>query len=279
MTPPASPLISASELRTVLDQPHVKVFDVRGTWSSPARALPDDYAAGHIPGAVFVDWTRTFLEPDVPVGLAAVSNAQEAAQSFRVMGISPGDLVVLYDDYHHMLAGRIWWALRHWGFDDVAVLDGGWSHWVTQGYPVSTEIATPQDGLYTPRSQPDLRVGLQEFIACKDDACVLDARGAESYAGKPDDLRTGHIPDALNLPFRAVLDAETGLFLEDVDLIHAFDAAAPEWRKKPVISSCGAGYAGTVLMLALETLGVPSTLYDGSIGEWKLDPGRQVVQS
>ena len=84
-------------------------FDVRGTWSTPARALPEEYDTAHIPGAVFLDWTQHFLEPGVAVGLASVSERTGAEAAFRDLGINEGDMVVLYDDYSHMFAGRLWW--------------------------------------------------------------------------------------------------------------------------------------------------------------------------
>ena len=208
----ASPLISADQLEGLLGEPSLKVFDVRGTWRTPARALFEDYEAGHIPGASFLDWTKHFIERDVPIGLASVADETGAALAFKALGIDEGDLVVLYDDYHHMQAGRIWWAMRLWGFADVRVLNGGWGYWSARNKPVSKVSPQIVPGTFQPRRQEGLRVGLDAFLRTKNQHCVIDARGAESFAGKTDDPRTGHIPDSLNLPFRAVLDEETGLF-------------------------------------------------------------------
>ena len=118
-----SPLISADQLEDLLGEPKVKIFDIRGTWKSPARALPQDYAAGHIPGAVFLDWTAHFIDTKEEIGLASVADSDQAADSFRALGINKDDVVILYDDYHHMLAGRIWWAMHYWGFATVRVLE------------------------------------------------------------------------------------------------------------------------------------------------------------
>lgn len=273
-----SPLISAQELLDLLGQPQVKVFDVRGTWSTPARSLPDDYAAGHIPGAVFLDWTRTFLEAGVELGLADIADIDGARKSFKALGINEGDLVFLYDDYHHMQAGRVWWAMRHWGFDNVRVLDGGWKHWTAKSFLQSTDIAFASDGSFEPAANTHLRVDTEDFLKVKESSCLLDARGSASYAGYEDDPRSGHIPGALSIPFGSVLNQDTGCFLSDEDLRRVFQDAAPGWNERNVISSCGSGYAGTVLMLALEKLGVPSTLYDGSISAWKQDPNRPLTQ-
>ena len=274
-----SPLISAVQLEGLLGEPSVKVFDVRGTWSTPARALPEEYEAGHIPGAHFVDWTKHFIEQGVAIGLAAVAARNGAEQAFKALGINEGDLVVLYDDYHHMQAGRIWWAMRLWGFADVRVLNGGWGYWSARGRPVSKVSRPIVPGTFQPRKQEGLLVGLDAFLSTKDQHCVIDARAAANYAGKADDPRTGHIPHSLNVPFRNVLDAETGLFLAPDALSRVFDEMAPQWRETPIIASCGSGYAATVILLALSELERAASLFDGSFSIWKQDPDRPVEQS
>ncbi len=274
-----SPLISAGQLEQLLGEPSVKVFDVRGTWSPPPRPLPEDYEAGHIPGAFFLDWTRHFLQQDVALGLASVADETGARQAFTDLGINDGDLVVLYDDFQHMLAGRVWWAMRHWGFDNVRVLNGGWSYWSTQNKPVSTEVSEIVPGTFEPKRQDGLRVSIDAMVSNKDQYCVIDARGAEDYAGQADDPRTGHIPGSLNVPYHAVLDAETGLFLDRETISGVLDQGAPRWREMPVSTTCGAGYAAAVTLMALSELGQGASLFDGSFVVWEQDPDRPVEQS
>ncbi len=274
-----SPLVSAQDVLSLLDQPHVKLFDVRGAWSAPPRGQPDLYAEGHIPGAVFLDWTAEFIDRDAPISLADVADETGAKASFERLGIDTGDLVILYDDYHGMLAGRIWWALRYWGFENVRVLDGGWSNWVANDLPQSMDERVPSGGgTAEPRRQERLRVSLNAFVASHGAACVIDARGPVNFAGDPDDPRSGHIPGARHAPYRAVLDPDTGCFLDDAALRQVFEDAAPEWRARPIITSCGSGYAATVLLLALAKIGVEATLFDGSISAWKADPDRPMAQ-
>ena len=274
-----SPLISAGQLESLLGEPSVKVFDVRGTWSTPARALPEDYEAGHVPGAFFLDWTRHFIQQGVTIGLAAVADETGASQAFEDLGINEGDLVVLYDDYHHMQAGRIWWAMRLWGFADVRVLNGGWKYWSAQNKPVSTVVPASVPGTFQPQRQEGLRVSLDAMVNTKDQHCVIDARGVENYAGKADDPRTGHIPGSLNVPYRAVLDTDTGLFLDSEAISRVFDDETPQWREAPIITTCGSGYAATVILLALSELGQGARLFDGSFSVWKQDPDRPIEQS
>ena len=272
------PLITVGELNAIIDATNVKIFDVRGTWAAPARALPQDYDAGHIPGAIFLDWTRHFIAQDVAPGLAPIADEAMARASFAALGINAGDLVVLYDGSSHMHAGRIWLAMRHWGFTNVRVLDGGWSNWVAKGFPASSDAKMPSTGTYEPVLHPGLKIDLDVFLAAQGEACIIDARGAPNFAGNADDPRSGHIPGALNVPFSAVLTADTGEFLDDVAIRETLDRLAPEWKTKPLIASCGSGYAATVILLALAKLGEKGTLFDGSFAEWKQDPNRPVAQ-
>lgn len=269
-----SPLISATELLEILDKPTTKLFDMRGTWSSPVRALPEEYQFGHIPGAVFLDWTTEFLEPDIAVGLAPVASVEAATASFKRLGINKGDEVVLYDDYHHMFAGRLWWALRYWGFDNVRVLNGGWHYWSSQNLPTSDQTPELVSGTFIPVEHAQHRISMEAFLIQKHRACVMDGRGAKGYNGTADDDRSGHIPGAINIPFSLTMNEHSGLFLDPAALTEVFDRKAPEWRDKTIVSSCGAGYSGTVLMIALSTLGMESTLFDDSFAVWKLDPDR-----
>lgn len=275
-----SPLLSAREVHDLMGQNHVKLFDVRGTWqTSPASAQPEEYAAGHIPSAVFLDWTQEFIQVGAPVVTADVSDEAETRASFARLGINADDLVILYDDYHNMQAGRIWWAMRHWGFENVRVLDGGLASWKAEGLEQSTAETLPaSNGNAQPNRQDIWRIGVDTLVATKDDACLMDARGPVTYAGDPENPRSGHIPGAVHVHFAKVLDPDTGRFLDNDGLKAVFDAEAPDWKSRPIITSCGSGYAGTVLSLALEKLGVQSTLFDGSTGVWKLDPARPFSQ-
>lgn len=275
----SSALFSAEDLLAILGSDSLKIFDVRGTWKAPARALYQDYVEGHIPGAIFLDWTKDFLEQKCALNLASVSDLQRAELSFKKLGINKDDHVVIYDDYHHMFAGRIWWAMKYLGFENVKVLNGGWKKWTANTYPISMDIPSVELGSYVPKIENRWRVSLDEFISQQGLSCILDARGKSNYAGRKDEPRTGHIPGAINLPYHLFLDAETGVFLEPVNIKAIFDLHLPNWNNCKIISSCGSGYAGTVAMLALLELGVSSSLFDGSFAVWKQDASRKVEQS
>ena len=272
------PIIEAEELVKIMHQSNVKIFDVRGKWNGnpiEARSAYDDL---HIEGAVFLDWTRRFVEADTPLHLAAVADQTIANQSFEELGISVDDTVVLYDDYRHMLAGRVWWSLRYYGFPKVKVLNGGWKYWKQKQLPVTSEVPVRSKGDFKVNYNKSLRTSMTELIKAKNDVNLIDARGAKGYNGKAEDPRTGHIPGAINIPYTDVLDTETGLFKSEAELRKIFEEKLPDFNHKKVISSCGAGYSGTVILQALMLTGEEAPLFDDSFSVWKLDDSRPVEQ-
>lgn len=264
-----SPLISASELEEILGKENIKIFDLRGKWGPPQTSSFDDYAKGHIPGAIFIDWISDFLESGIPINLAPVASKAQAQDSFKTLGISPDDTVILYDDYHHMLAGRVWWAMRYWGFSNVKVLNGGWHYWLAENFPTSIEVHKIEEGTFVVSEQVHLRVKLEQVKNRSGNMHLMDARGPVSYGGDPSDPTTGHISGAINLPYSSLLDAKTGLFKDIESLEALFDEKLKGLDKENLISSCGSGYAGTVLLLALKKVGINASLFDGSFSEWK----------
>ena len=273
-----SPLISAIELKEILGEKNTKIFDIRGKWGDPPTSSFDDYAEGHIPYAVYLDWTTQFLEPNIALNLASVASKAQAQETFKRLGISSDDTVILYDDYHHMLAGRIWWAMRYWGFSNVKVLNGGWEHWSTENFPISTNthdreigqtIEKTDNETFIVNEQLHLKVNLEEVKNRSDNECLIDARGPIGYQGDPSDLTSGHIPGAINLPYSSLLDKQSILFKDAKALEVLFGDELKDLDTTKLISSCGSGYAGTVLLIALKIVGIDAPLFDGSFSAWK----------
>ena len=143
----SSPFVSTAWLATHLDDAHVRVVDIRGLILPPDKPKPhyfpksQDYLQSHIPGAVFVDWTRDIVDQDDPVPVQIAAPAKFAA-CMSQLGVGDDTLVIAYDDHRSALAARLWWALRYYGHDAVRILDGGWLKWVGEGRPVNTQAVS-----------------------------------------------------------------------------------------------------------------------------------------
>lgn len=276
---PHDPLVTADWLEDHLDDPDVRVLDIRGSVSTRPegsgvevatyRGALEEYRAGHIPGAVFVDWTTDIVDPDDPVP-AQVAPAGRFAEAMAARGIGDGTHVIAVDHMGGQFATRLWWALTYYGHDRVSVLDGGWNRWVEEDRPVSTDEPTISRATFTPRVRPDWRATAEEILANRDDSGLLliDARDPGQYDGsRRRGPRGGHIPGAINVP-RELFFGEGGGFrpLDEIrrDLIDR--DVTPDRR---VVAYCNGGVAATVVLFNLARLGFPRlTNYDGSWNEW-----------
>jgi thiosulfate/3-mercaptopyruvate sulfurtransferase len=279
-------LVSTGWLAQNLGAPGVRVVDIRGQVRPPGTqpryvASRGDYDAGHVPGAVFVDWTRDIVDPDDPVP-AQIAAPDAFAAKMGELGIGDDTLVVAYDDHDHIFAGRLAWALRYYGHDAVRILDGGWTRWIAEGRPTSRDVPSPVPARFGAHPRPALRKTADDVAraVARGDVLLVDARPAEQYAGTVTAAaRAGHIPGARSVPYARLVDPQTGRFLSNDALGQAFAEAGIDVAKLPaeVVVYCNGGVSCSVPLAALKMLGKDDvSVYDGSWNEWGNDERRPV---
>lgn len=271
------PLIDVHALQHELagEDPPV-LLDVRWALGGPDGA--SEYAAGHLPGAVYVDLDTQLSRPRrVGEGRHPLPDPVALQEVLRDAGVRTGSRVVVYDAAASTSAARGWWVLRWAGLQDVRVLDGGLAAWTAAGFEVATAVPLPEPGdvEVVPGALPVLDAGQVGDLART--GLVLDARAAERYRGdvEPVDPVAGHVPGAVNSPTTANV-ATDGTFLSPADLRSRF-AAAGVGSGAPVGVYCGSGVTAAHTLLALEIAGFSGTLYPGSWSEWVADPTRPVA--
>jgi thiosulfate/3-mercaptopyruvate sulfurtransferase len=274
-------LVSTGWLAGQLGQPDLRVVDVRW-YLDPARRGRDAYAAGHIPGAVFLDVDRDLSAPGGgrgrPSGRHPWPPAAQVARVMSEVGIGPGVRVVAYDDQAGATAARLWYLLRAYGHDDVAVLDGGLGKWRAEGRPLDTAVPAPVPAAFEARPRAGWVVTKAEMIGRPPHARVLDARAGERYRGEaePVDPRAGHIPGAVSAPFADNLTGgATPVFRPPAELRARYAALGAD-RTEPVVY-CGSGVTACHDLLALHVAGLRGRLYAGSWSEWSADPALPVA--
>ncbi len=282
------PLVTTDWLAEHLRDPDLRVVDIRGyvkkTDLGEGRQRAEylgaraEYDEAHIPGAVYVDWTRDITDPDDPVPVQ-VAPPERFAELMASLGIGDDTRVVVYDHAGGQFATRLWWVLTYYGHDLVYVLDGGWRKWSAEGRPVvrsglkrdRTESA-PAPATFTPRPRPEWRREARDVLAASGDAFVLDARDEGQYTGEVarGEGRAGRIPGARHLHADSLFDPERGTFLPEEELAGRLrKACVPEDREEPVIAYCNGGVAATVPLFVLHRLGHKNlAVYDGSWNEW-----------
>lgn len=280
------PLISTTALTELLNCPRPPILlDVRWRLSGPPGR--QDYQAGHIPGAVFLDLdTELSARPGVDAGLETgrhpLPDPAALQATLRAAGVRTGQPVVVYDAADGSIAARAWWLLRWAGHSEVAVLDGGFAAWTQEGRPSSTAEPTPAPGDIEvhPGAMPMLDADTAAELATS--GTLLDARAPERYAGKvePIDPRAGHIPGARNAPFAGHI-GQDGRWKSPEELVEHF--AARGVRDGTAVGAyCGSGVTASSVVLALEHAGIstpdhPAALYPASWSGWSADPRRPVV--
>jgi thiosulfate/3-mercaptopyruvate sulfurtransferase len=198
------------------------------------------------------------------------------------LGIDRQAQVVAYDQGSGaMAAARLWWLLNWAGHDSVAVLNGGFTHWLALGYPGSSGCEERIQRHFVGHYRPDMVVTANEVLESITSGhhVLVDSRAHDRYRGENEtiDPVAGHIPGAVSLPFAGNL-GQDGLFREPDHLHEHFGRLAQAAAEESPVFYCGSGVtaAHNVLAFAHAGLGLPK-LYAGSWSEWITDPTRPVA--
>lgn len=276
------PLVETSWLVEHLHEPDLRILDstvfLRPDSSSKGLIIESGYAnwaLGHIPGAGFADLIEAFSDPASPLRFTLPS-AEQFAAAAEDLGINEGTRVVIYDQGQIMWATRLWWLLRTFGFDNAAVLDGGWRKWSLEGRPTSTEIPAFPRGHFIPRLRPELIATKEEVLTAIQEGrtCLINALSKEQFEGRVEvgNGKRGHIPTSVNVSAAGLLDPTTNAYLPLEQLRAKVEGVGAITADK-VITYCGGGIAATSDAFVLTLLGVPNVaVYDGSLSEWTADP-------
>ncbi len=273
-------LVSTEWLAQHLGDPDLRIFDVT-VHLRPANPGPyviesgrADYEAAHVPGAAFIDLARDLSDSKAPLPFT-MPPLDRLAHALGAAGIKPGTRVIAYTTTTPMWATRLWWMLRASGFNDVAVLDGGFAKWTKEGRAV--ELGTRH---YPPAeislfSRPGAWADKKEVLSAigNGSVCTINALSPSVHSGQSPMSygRKGHIKGSRNVPYAALLK-DDGTYRQDLDLRELFDMVGALERPR-VICYCGGGISATMDALALTRLGHPSVaVYDGSMSEWSRDP-------
>jgi thiosulfate/3-mercaptopyruvate sulfurtransferase len=276
-----SPIVTAQWLHSYIAadaHPDIAIVDCRFALGDPDLGR-QQYESAHIPGAYYLDLNRDLSSPGgVHGGRHPLPDDRVLAAKLAAMGISPQTLVIAYDDSRFGFAARLWWLLRYYGHERVALLDGGYTNWVKAGYPVTSELPpSVEPGNFQPQIQSDRIVDIdslserlrQRVKAILDSPAhvLIDSREPDRYLGKtePIDPVAGHIPTAVNYPWQAVSTPE-GFILPIAEHQHRWAAISPDLE--PIVY-CGSGVTACVNLLSLELAGIKGgKLYPGSWSDW-----------
>lgn len=274
-----SSIVSTEWLEANLDDPGLRIIDIRGyVKSTPLGGghesaeyvgARNEYDEGHIPGAVYVDWTADIVNPNDPVK-AQIATAEQFTEAMNARGIGSWTRVVIVDHAGGHFATRMWWALRYYGHDAVAILDGGFNKWAAEGRPLTKTVLYPYPAQFFPKERPELRASVDDVARIVDEggALIVDARDEPTYTGDVwRGSRGGHIPGAVNLPAKSFFK-EDGTWKTQREIAEIVGRAGitPDTN---VVAYCNGGVTATAVLFALHQIGYQNVAnYDGSWNEW-----------
>ena len=265
-----SPKVKAKWLYHHLEDENLIIFNatIPKVTDKENLSLKESYK---IKGAVFFDIKNTFSDKEAafPNTILSPEKFQDKAQE---IGVNNNSCIIVYDEIGIYSSARVWWMFQLMGFTNIAVLDGGFPAWKSKDYPVEQKhLINLSKGDFKSFYQPDkikFTKDVLENIKNKE-SIVLDARSkGRFYATEPEprnDIRGGHIPGSVSLPYSEILDHQYLKSDEDLKTIYQ------DLNKlnKPIIFSCGSGITASVLALGAEIAGVKKyAVYDGSWTEW-----------
>lgn len=270
------PLVSTEWLAENLDEPSVRVLDCTVTLhplpggDMKAESGLAAFQAAHIPGAGFADLIEKLSDTESPLRFTLPSR-DAFATAMSALGVSDDTHLVLYADHAHW-AARLWWMLRHFGFDRAALLDGGFHAWSAEGRPVESGMAklvaagslslSEDRNLFCDQARVQAAMGASDTV-------TLNALSAEQHAGGGVNYgRPGRIPGSVCVPARSLTDPKTHRFRPIAVLREEFEAAGA-LSSPQVIAYCGGGIAASGDAFILHLLGQDQVqVYDASLQEW-----------
>lgn len=257
------PLVSITWLSDHINDEYVIIADCRYNLMDKSLGR-SQYDTGHIPGAYFLDMEKELTgEVKAHGGRHPVPEAQSFQDSMNRIGLTDEKLVVAYD-LDGSGASRLWWLLNHFGHPRVKILDGGFQSWADSGLPVTREAPAEKKGNFIARVNGEILVSRKDLDSLPHGSRIIDVRDRERYLGEvePIDKIAGHIPGAINVPYKVIMDTP-GKFRSRKELERIFSGSGDE----PVVY-CGSGITSCVNFVALEAIGKHPRLYAGSWSDW-----------
>lgn len=264
-------LVSTSQLNELLAR-GAAVSLIATYWGPHKDAGFTRFASEHIPTSVYCDPAAALSGvPDFHVGRNPLPDPTRLRDWIQNWGVDEDSDVVVYDEGRGLFAARTWWTLRWAGLTNVRILDGGLAKWLSED---RVHIAGPGTLPGTSHFEPE--AGAMPVLTLEEvrdfDGLLIDAREADRWAGRREllDVRAGHIPGAVNVPVRSLLN-EDNTFRSPGELREIFAAAGvtgPEDAKRTCVYS-GSGNHSAQLLAGMELAGLPGAAhYIGGWSQW-----------
>jgi thiosulfate/3-mercaptopyruvate sulfurtransferase len=262
-----NPLISAADLLAAIDDPSLRIADVRYFLGEPERNLPA-YEAGHIPGAVYVDIDKDLAAPP-GAGAKPLPDPATFAARMGELGFGDEHMIVIHDAANGQFGARLWVMLDRLGHKNVHMLDGGITAWKQIDGPWTTEKSTLAPATMTLASEWPNTVDRTQVVELQGKVDLVDIRPPQTYSGEDAaaDAVGGHIPGARNRPCGSMM-TEDGCMKRAHEVLPLIRGEGDR-AQLPLVISCQSGVTACFGALAARVAGLPDPLiYVGSFSDW-----------
>jgi thiosulfate/3-mercaptopyruvate sulfurtransferase len=280
----AEALASSEWVAAHLSDENLRILDC--TWHHVSTKLDGrtQYRGRHLPGAVHFD-IDSVSDPANPLP-HMLPSAADFGKKVGLLGVNDGDRVIVYDRlFGGSAAARAWWMFRVFGYENVSLLDGGFTKWTKEKQPTEMSPVRPEAKTFTGTYSPTLVRSLAEMKANLESGAeqVVDARGPAKYDGTQEDVfpfkKLGHMPNAINVPWADLMNGDAGTF-EPADVLKSRFEAAGVDLSKPIVTTCASGILSPMVALALYLVGhKTAAVYDGGWAEWSIADDLPVVMA
>ncbi len=273
-------LISAHELRSIINHDKLVVFDCRHDLFNADFGW-NSFRESHIPNAIFAKVNQNLSgKPNGKNGRHPLPDINTFSNWLGDAGVANDSQIIAYDSSGGIYGARLWWMLRWAGHQRIAVLNGGWQAWISQSFEVTKIEKQINPRSFTPNAQM-LNVDEEQILKSSDEEfCLIDARSNDRFHGIGEKLDPvgGHIPGALNRYYENNLD-DQGFFKTNSELRKEFSNLIDPTNPKNVVHTCGSGISACHNLIAMESSGLKgSRLYPGSWSAWVADKKRPIAK-
>lgn len=269
---PFTTFITSVELNEILTEEDIVIIDCRFDLSNPEWGF-SDYLKGHLPNAIYAHLDNDLSSRiQSTTGRHPLPHQEDFIKTCSDWGIDSNKQVVVYDTTSGSFAARLWWMLKYFNHNKVAILDGGYDYWQKHGYPIETGNILPRPSVFAGKPNNNLLVETSEMeeLIKKEDWSIVDARSPERFSGKmePIDSIAGRIPNSVNFFHQDNLD-DDGKLLPNNVLEKKYRTLLNDKSLEKIVVYCGSGVTSCFNIAAMNHIGLNEVrLYLGSWSEW-----------